>query len=280
MQPIYAIETLQKHWRATLHAISWTGDHRRTPLRKTSGEDLLNNNGLPVPLAEGGLLLIAGGREVQQDVPLASTIARHSSQQTPPHSCQRTTGQAIMVQNVLRCLPEKRRESCARNSVLQHLFCNSGFINYMVVSQRPLPNIQTNTLIKLALEDTRAPVPPSSLAGLLWICCCCVTDGHSLPLLCPVPLAPSGVNSWLLQLLLSGPLWCCSHTLWFSPAWLLSGAPTPSGSVLPGSSLVLPCVPWPHSTLVLWSSSNTKSILFVDNSVHFQCGEKKVFSLL
>lgn len=91
--------------------------HSHTPMLKTSlwGKTYRTTRGLPLPPAGGTTPDRRRGREVRQDVPLASTLPRHSPQQTPPHSCQRTTGGVTTVQNDLHGLPVKRkRELCEK----------------------------------------------------------------------------------------------------------------------------------------------------------------------
>lgn len=108
---------------------------------------------------------------------------------------------------------------------------------YLYPIYKPTPGFK---LVKL--EDTCAPCPTLSLAGLLWncrsasvmatLCCCCCCCYPALRLWLPLVYTRR-------QLLpaLSGPLCSCLHALWSCPAWNNSGPPTPSGPVLPGSTL-------------------------------------------
>lgn len=158
--------------------------------------------------------------------------------------------------------------------------------------QIPLPNIQTKASITLV-----SPAPPSSLAGLLWNHCC-FSDDHTMLLLlhCHAPLAPSGVSlpmtagafcslgnpllrlpSFLLVLSCLAPPWSF-YAHWSCSAWLLFGPPTPTGPVLPGSTLVLPrplvlfclapfwCSPLLHAGPAIFLI--TKSISPLNNTVH------------
>lgn len=88
-----------------------TGDHPRSHSNAESFfEDLSNNKGTASPSGLGNYLW-SQGVEKSDKMFLASTLPRHSSPQTRPHSSQRTTGGATMVRNALHGLPVKRKRA-------------------------------------------------------------------------------------------------------------------------------------------------------------------------
>lgn len=124
----------------------------------------------------------------------------------------------------------------------------------------PIPKIQTNALHKrVALEDIRATFPTpagwrtAAASVMSTLCCytalasgslwCTLDDSELLGTLCCSCHAP-----WSCSAL---DLWSPS-AFWSCPAWFHIGHPLPSGSVLPGSTLVIPCpLVLPGSALVL-----------------------------
>lgn len=103
------------------------------------------------PSGCGNYLWSQGSREVQYDVPLASTLPRHSPQQTPPHLCQRTTGGATTVQNALHGLPVKRKRELCEKLCSTNFFFWKKYINYAWECYRDTSTQYTNQRLALNL---------------------------------------------------------------------------------------------------------------------------------
>lgn len=268
MRLICTIEAQLKHRRVAVYthqAAARETIHSHTPMPKTpvGGEDLWTTRDC-LSLRLGGDYFWSQQVEKSDKAFLSPSHYQgiHHSRHHHTHVSAQQEGRPRY--KTLTRLAWKEEERAVREIV----FYNSCFekvvyelnpwegYRYLYPIYKPTPCFK---LVKL--EDLCALSPPSSLAGLL--------DLGLLQLL---------QRWWLCAATLpcaSGSLWCTladSCCCCFLHSWALSAFPSmPSGPVLPGSSLVLPCPvvlsclaplwssPCPSASLlalVLWSSSN------------------------
>lgn len=227
--------------------------HFHTPMMKTSlGEDLSNNKRTASPAACGNYLW-SQGVEKSNKTFLASTLPRHSSQQTPPHMSAHNRRGDHGTKHFTR-LAWKEEERAVREIVLQQMLLERSKTGYWVLQIYLYPVYKPKPRFKLVtLGDCTALVPPAQH----WIC---IGIGHCFytALRLWLPLVYTGRQLLMLPALLA-PSAPPSMPLWSCPAWLAPlGPPTPSGPVLPGSLAPLWSSPCPVTSLqgVPWSSSN------------------------